>query len=58
MVEEERGNGFLHIFSESFPIVGLGENRFAQTFGDESAVGLLAHLEDDFIHGFRVCHSG
>src|SRR5487761_85699 len=56
-VKEVGGNGFLYIVSETFPVIGLGKYRFAQTFSDESAVGLLRHLEHDVVPGLRVCHS-
>jgi len=56
-VEEVCGNGFPYIVSETFPVIGLGKYGFAQTFSDESAVGLLRYLEHDFVHGLRVCHS-
>ena len=37
-----------YVFSQRLPVIGLGENRLAEAFGNKAAVRFLGDFKDDF----------
>lgn len=52
-VKVESFNRFLDVGPKLMPGVALGGDAFGQAFGGEASVGILRHLENDFVHNLE-----
>src|SRR5437763_12759488 len=49
-VEEIRCDGLPYALAKRVPAVSLGDDARPERLGDETAIGLLSHLEDKLMH--------
>ena len=50
-VEVKRRHRFAYIDAQLVPSVGLRDDAFAESFGDEATIGLLGDNKNEFVHG-------